>query len=85
MPYSVTSSLEVFRPQSARVTTAKRLPCVRVAAAARPARVALVALHCLFIVLSHGRVDDVEACNFVRAIIASARVQNSFVVLLAVD
>ena len=27
----------------------------RVAAAARPARVALVALHCLFIVLSHGR------------------------------
>ena len=30
MPYSAISSLEVFRPQSARVTTAKRLPCVRV-------------------------------------------------------
>jgi hypothetical protein len=54
-----------------------------VAAAAAPARVALVALHCLFIVLSHGRVDGVEACNFVRAIIASTCVQNSLVVLLA--
>ena len=35
----------------------------RVAAAAGPARVALVALHWLFIVLSRGRVDGVEACN----------------------
>ena len=30
MPYSVTSSFDVFRPHNARVTTAKRLPCVRV-------------------------------------------------------
>jgi hypothetical protein len=30
-----------------------------------------VALHWLFFVLPRGRVDGVEACNFVRAIIAS--------------
>ena len=30
VPYAATSSFDVFRPQSARVTTAKRLPCVRV-------------------------------------------------------
>ena len=38
-------------------------------------------LSLVIFVLSRVRVDDVEACNFVRLIIASARVQNCLVVL----